>query len=451
LKAKWISMPLATAASCAFALAATELAIRLLDLFPAARAAFAASADTAAEPAGDAAALQTQIHPFLGWMRRPGVEVKLEARPLPVFPPEPGPSEWARRQRRANLFGYLSQWNDYRDVPRDHFVVGVFGGSVAGQLVDVAGDVLRDALRERLPELGASIDVLNFGSGGYKQPQQLMALAEMATLGVPLDLVVTLDGFNEVVFGMHDAQGRRHPLFPSRAHLEPTIDLALGLSSRREVELSGRVATERRRAVEVVRRIDASPWARRSELARAVGGALALRHEANAVALEAELQQISAADEEQSAAVASLPAPCLDRPDTCLDLVVELWANASASMAGLARSMGAHYVHALQPNQYLEGSKPLNAEERELLLRDYHGARSVQTGYPALRERGRRLREAGVAFYDLTQVFAGREESIYRDTCCHMNAHGYGILARALADAVADALHGGGGGAAQRR
>jgi hypothetical protein len=450
VNAKWISLPLAAVTSGVFALAASEVAIRGLGLFEEARRAYdeavATEARSDVEPA-----LQTQIHPFLGWMRRPGVEVKLESKPLPIFPRDSAPSAWALGQRRANLFGYLSHWNDYRDVPRDHFVVGVFGGSVAGQLVDVAGDVFQAALRERLPEVGESIEVLNFGSGGYKQPQQLMALAEMATLGVPIDLVVTLDGFNEVVFGMVDAQGQRNPIFPSRTHLEPTIDVSLGLASGREVELSGRIAYSQRRALEIPKAIDASAWLRRSHLARTIGGVLAQRHEAAAAQLESQLQRIASSRDERSSAIASLPDACFGQDDACLDRVVDLWANASTAMAGLATSMGARYVHALQPNQYFEGSKPLNAEEREFAVREFHGSQWVRAGYPALRERGAELRAAGIPFYDLTQAFSGHDETIYRDACCHMNAHGYGVLARALADAIADAWRMAGPASDQRR
>ena len=48
--------------------------------------------------------------------------------------------------------------------------------------------------------------ICNFGSGGYKQPQQLAALSEALLLGVPLDVVVNIDGYNEVALGKSDAQ-----------------------------------------------------------------------------------------------------------------------------------------------------------------------------------------------------------------------------------------------------
>jgi hypothetical protein len=37
-------------------------------------------------------------------------------------------------------------------------------------------------------------------------------------------------------------------------------------------------------------------------------------------------------------------------------------------MARLAEANGARYLHFLQPNQYLEGSKPISDEEREIVI-----------------------------------------------------------------------------------
>ncbi|RIL07891.1 MAG: hypothetical protein DCC71_01430 [Proteobacteria bacterium] len=435
---RWISALLAMLVSCAGAIGTIELAIRAFDLFAAARADYAEqlAPSSQAEPA--APAIATQIHPYLGWIRRPGTVLRYPVRPLPVFPDGP-PSEWAAAQTRANRFGYLSNHDDYRDLPDERFVVGVFGGSVAGQLVNVAGDTLREALQERLPEITASIDVLTFGSGGFKQPQAAIELLLSTALGVPLDVVVNLDGFNEVVFGRLDAEAGRHPLLPSQSHYRVTVETLRGAPSREETELAGRIVYEQRMASESVRRVDASPLLRSSELARVVAGTLARRHATRAALLEGELQRLVGA-RAPDAFLASLPEPCLGANGDCLALIADLWERTSRSMDAMARAAGAVYVHALQPNQYVPGSKPLNETERARAFRQYHASESVRNAYPLLRERGQRLREDGIAFHDLTGVFAGRDETIYRDDCCHVNAHGNALLARAVADAIAEAV-----------
>lgn len=432
----WSATLLAGAASCVLALLVLESATRLFDLFPGARSAYLDGLAAPEAQAGDAPALETQIHPFLGWSRRPGIETKFRSNPIPTFPNQQ-PSAWAEANRRANLFGYFSNWSDYRDVPPDHFVVGVFGGSVAGQLVNVAGDTLRDALRERLSDVKAPIEILNFGSGGYKQPQALISLTEMVALGVRFDLIVNLDGFNELVFGMVDAKLGRHPLLPSSVHYGTTLDLTRGVQSSLETELAGRVVQQKRLARAPIAFVADSSLLHDSALARTVAGALAQRHDASAAAIEAELQQLAAARSGDSS-VASIPDPCLSDADECFELIAGIWERASVEMAAIAHSIGAQYLHALQPNQYVEGSKVLNEIERAHAFREYHATTSVRRGYPLLREHGQRLQARGIDFRDMTQIFLNHAETIYRDDCCHMNASGYAILAHALAGAASE-------------
>jgi hypothetical protein len=53
------------------------------------------------------------------------------------------------------------------------------------------------------------------------------------------------------------------------------------------------------------------------------------------------------------------------------------------------------------------------------------------------RSIGTSLRRAGVWFEDLTGLFAGNGEEIYKDDCCHMNKEGNILLARAIVGAIA--------------
>src|SRR6185436_6541397 len=42
------------------------------------------------------------------------------------------------------------------------------------------------------------IRILSFALGGHKQPQQLMILTYYLSLGQPLDVIINVDGFNEI-------------------------------------------------------------------------------------------------------------------------------------------------------------------------------------------------------------------------------------------------------------
>jgi hypothetical protein len=67
----------------------------------------------------------------------------------------------------------------------------------------------------------------------------------------------------------------------------------------------------------------------------------------------------------------------------------------------------------------------------------YYGA-AAQLGYPRLVDRGDELRSHGIDFHDLTAIYADVGESTYSDDCCHMSRLGNDLLARALAESIAE-------------
>lgn len=239
-----------------------EAAVRLLDLFPEPRRTTWDESAPAERPA-DSPGLSTVVHPYLGWSRRPAVALKTLVPLQRTFPDGP-PSDWYQRNNHANAFGFRSEIEDYREVGEEDFVIGIFGGSVANQLALLGGETIVATLSQRRPELDGRIRILNFGVGGYKQPQQTILLLEMILLGVPFDVVVKLDGFNEVALGASDAAAGHHPIFPySGFHLR-TVELSSGQPTPTAIELSASIL----RAGREVRRwrewLAAGSWAPRS-------------------------------------------------------------------------------------------------------------------------------------------------------------------------------------------
>jgi hypothetical protein len=117
---------------------------------------------------------------------------------------------------------------------------------------------------------------------------------------------------------------------------------------------------------------------------------------------------------------------------------VAMWREASVQMAHLARSNGFHYLHFLQPNPHVEGSKPLSREERarEISEKESLYRKAIRIGHPIQRSAGSELRGRGVAFTDLTMLFAEVPETVYRDSCCHLNPLGSSLLTDALVDEI---------------
>ena len=106
-------------------------------------------------------------------------------------------------------------------------------------------------------------------------------------------------------------------------------------------------------------------------------------------------------------------------------------------MHNLCAANDVEYFHFLQPNQYLVGSKIMTQEERSVAISENQPyKRGVGPGYPRLIEAGEELRRRGISFHDLTMLFANNDETLYIDTCCHLNERGYGMIAEAIGKVI---------------
>ncbi len=92
-------------------------------------------------------------------------------------------------------------------------MVAVLGGSVASYFA-VNGTRRLEADLAGSPRFADQHFVfVNLALGGYKEPQQLMTMAYLMTLGAQFDLVLNIDGFNEVA--LHELENAGHHIFPA--------------------------------------------------------------------------------------------------------------------------------------------------------------------------------------------------------------------------------------------
>jgi len=304
-------------------------------------------------------------------------------------------------------------------------VVALFGGSFAAETFRYG----RRTIEDRLEPLAGEVVLLNFAMGGYKQPQQLLTLCYLLSLGAEFDLVINLDGFNEVALPpAENVPEGVNPFFPRQwswrvmGTIPPESIPALA-------ELGTIDETRRKWAARFT-----SPVARRSMILCTIWRARDRRLEKRKAELETALKEL-----ERTSSDFALTGPPFDDADPG-DLYAALvgnWSRCSSLMNDVCRSNGMDYYHFLQPNQYVEGSKPMGAEERRVAFYGGHPYRpGVVRGYPLLRRQGKELAESGIPFHDLTMVFSEISDIIYRDSCCHPNERGYRIVAEAIAGAI---------------
>jgi len=357
------------------------------------------------------------IHPYLGFVSSPASENELvnELRGIGV-----------------SSFGFNDDKSPLQPAREDALIVGIFGGSVAHYFSLQGIEALEREL-QRVPRYrDRELVVVRTALAGWKQPQQFLALSYLLALGAHFDLVLNLDGFNEVTLPfMENMKKGVYPPFPRNWFLRTQ-----GMTDRRVRLAIGEAAHLREARAAWARRFAEAPWAR--------GATLSLvwrsRDRQLANGLQRVNQELLESRAEDAHYVAVGPPYAYGDAEKLAAEQVETWARSSLQMDRLARANGIAYFHFLQPNQYLPGAKPLHARERGLAWSDDSPYKpGVERGYPLLRERGGELSVQGVRFFDLTGVFADHEEPLYHDVCCHVNERGNELLGQRIGEIVAAA------------
>jgi hypothetical protein len=349
----------------------------------------------------------TVIHPFLGFVLDP------DGKPESI-----SPQGFSRVQREP--------------PPGDQplFTVGLFGGSMAMLLCHEGWDVLAHEL-SRLPQArGKRLWIECYALGGYKQPQSLLALEYALARGERFDLVLTLDGFNDVALPMAENLGARvNPFYPRSWNVLSSTVLA-----PRVLRTAGEITyLEGRRASWAGLCDGALAW---SSVCHVVWQARDRRFGNRVNELDREL--LAERPSGRSFAVNGPRFPYRRHAWKTYRELVAMWSRSAVLMAEICRARGIPYFHFLQPNQYVAGSKPMDEAERKVAFNPDHPYKPpVERGYPLLIEAGKGLAASGVRFHDLTRIFATIEEPLYFDGCCHVNARGSQIMAREMAERIA--------------
>ncbi len=355
------------------------------------------------------------VHPYLGYVFDAGFE--REPR-LEVGGPD------------AVAYGFsLAEPGVFFEPDRRRLVIAVTGGSVAFNVGRRFGDHIRDVAARGLADRFDEVVVVNAAIPGHHQPQQLLLVNYLLTLGAHFDVVVNLDGFNEIALAPEENLSKGVAGFYPYAWYFKSA----GLGGEERLAAAEMALLERRRrrlALFFTRRpwsfsptaavawsfLDARTVGRMQAVDRGVVG----RHDAGEVPF----------------VVSGPTSDYGDRADA-LQHMAEIWHRSSLQLDATCEAAGARYFHFLQPNQYVTGSKPMLEKERISVIHwDLAVAAWARDGYPLLIGYGPQLRSRGIRFHDLTMLFADTVEPTYGDDCCHYNALGDRMVAQAIGDAI---------------
>lgn len=357
------------------------------------------------------------LHPYLGWVRRPGSRFNR------------GENSAAATSPSVTEFGFADDGLPLIKREPGTWIIAVTGGSLAEEFCQFGWPTLRDALQTSPEFRGRRLKIVRLALEGYKQPQQSLLLHYLLSLGAEFDFVINLDGFNEVALpDVENVPNRVFAAFPRAWHVR-----AMDSHDLPSLRIIGQVVhlqdCDRARAKSFAQR--PWRWLPTATLVWAVGHRGIKNEE---VKLHFELQ---AAQRDRRLGDVLGPAEKFESPEVLYRHCATIWRNSSRLMHDLCLERGIRYLHFLQPNQHLPGTKVLSPEERSLERKlNLSWPRAVEQGYPLLIKLGIELKAAGVEFHDLTLLFESNTQTTYRDDCCHLNDAGNAILAQQIADAI---------------
>jgi hypothetical protein len=361
------------------------------------------------------------LHPYFGPTHRQGSPFDI--------PEALRENSSAPARLTTNNFGFVSP-HDYPFIKTtpNQFVIGIFGGSVGVWFCQVGTHRLLEDLRANRSLKDRELVPLCLSHEGYKQPQQLLVLSYFLSIGQTFDLVINIDGFNEVALSSLNNQRGFDVSMPSAMHLEPLVNLVNQTTLTPEkLQSLAAISTYKERINHLVGRLQRNRFA-------ALNVVLEQLHKSAAASYQAELARFGSLPSNPSNASLILATPSLKTRDDASALAdaAKSWSDASLVMHDSLAARGVPYVHVLQPNQYFT-TRTFTAEEANIARSEASPfKKSAEAGYPWLVKESAALKTR-VNFLDATGIFDREPAAAYIDDCCHYTLRGNQLLADAIA------------------
>ena len=307
----------------------------------------------------------------------------------------------------------------------------IVGGSVAMQLSNSPSgqSVLEKSLREKFSELNIDKKVLFFSAAlpGFKQPQQLLSHAYLASLGAHFDLVINVDGFNEMTLAMLEGKPKGLHL----AYPRGWDSLVGGQVTAVKLRSIGRLLRVRDQQESTLELALSFP---RSAVFGLYFANRVIDNESNATLLVAAIEHSK--NKNSLTFEAGGPTFNHDTSQNAYDYLANLWLNSSKQLALAVEANGGQYIQVFQPNQYLEGSKPLSElEKNKFYLPDEAFGKIYGEALPSFKTVIKEL-QLNSWFVDSSMIYQNELATVYSDICCHFNDYGLELLADFIAAQV---------------
>lgn len=363
-----------------------------------------------------------RFHPFFGFIQNPSPDFR------PGF--------------KVNNYGFISPYDyPFKKFKKNQFVIGIFGGSVASDfsIFQVQNKILPQYLKQVPGLQDKEFVILSFATGGYKQPQQLLILNYFLALGQELDLVVNIDGFNEVALSNLNNKNQINLAMPSIQHISPLTSLANNSLSIEAMQATIRIKENKTRINEGLESLQHCSLAACDALTSVYVQNLVNNYRKDVIAFEKERSK-KQQDEEGSVIFINKNKSILE-DSAAFEQMAWNWAKSSIFMHKVLSASNVPYFHVLQPNQYYQTKRVFGeAEKRIAFNKETPYAKAVELGYPAILGKFPNLQKNNINILNGVKVFDKTKDAVYVDSCCHYNQAGEVIFSNYVGSSILESL-----------
>jgi len=359
----------------------------------------------------DAQLTDERFHPFFGYTHKAGL-------------------------KNTNNYGFHCS-HDYplKKEKGNWYIIGIFGGSVANDFYEKGREQLTKKLKAHPRFADKEVVYLNYALGGYKQPQQLHILTYFLAIGQQLDIVINIDGFNEMIFCFNNNRLNVDLAMPSAQHFLPMRDLMDSRTVTGErLESMWNIQNYKKDYIRVKEKLRTTKLASVYLIYSIYGKHVYKKYRSEIVRFDNLIKPAKPEPEDSIANIKYTPA--ITNESALMAKVATLYYRTSFTMHSAATAWGGQYFHFLQPNQYY-AKKPFTKKEQETALDQgltYNFL--VKKGYPVLHRVIEALKKNQVNAFSAAAIFDNVKETVFIDKCCHFNRYGNEIFADFIAGCI---------------
>ncbi|MFB8796602.1 MAG: hypothetical protein U7126_20815 [Microcoleus sp.] len=280
---------------------------------------------------------------------------------------------------------------------------------------------------------------MSFATGGYKQPQQLLILNYFLALGQELDMVVNIDGFNEVALSNLNNKNKIDLAMPSIQHILPLTNIASNTLSTKAMKSTIAIKENKARIDRGLRGLQECKLAACDAVTSIYVQNLVNNYRKDVIRFEKENSQPQN-DDGGSVIYINLKDSVM-KDDVAFEQMAQNWAKSSIFMHKVLSASNVPYFHVLQPNQYYQTKRVFSAAEKQIAFnQDTPYAKAVELGYPALFKKFPNLAKNHINILNGVKVFDKTKDAVYVDSCCHYNKAGEVIFSDYVGSSILEVL-----------